>query len=226
MDSLEEKVLKTINKYKLIEKGDKIVLGVSGGPDSMCMLKILLNLYKRADKGEEIDIKKEGVSPNGNKNCQKGPSPVAIIVAHVNHMIREEAIDDENYVRDFCKKNNIDFYSKSIDVLKIANNNKIGVEEAGRIERYKFFDEILKKTGSNKIAVAHNKNDKVETIFLNVLRGSGLEGLKGIDAKRENIIRPLIECERSEIEKYCLDEKLNPRVDKTNFDNTYNRNKI
>ena len=160
------------------------------------------------------------------KNCQKGPSPVAIIVAHINHMIREEATDDENYVRAFCAEKNIDFYSKSIDIQKIANNSKIGVEEAGRNARYEFFDEILRQTGANKIAIAHNKNDKVETMIMNAMRGSGISGLKGIEAKRGKYIRPLIDCERSEIEEYCERYKLNPRIDKTNFENDYTRNKI
>ncbi len=215
-NSLEEKVLKTIQKSNLIEEGDKIVLGVSGGPDSMCMLNALINIYKNCQKGPSLVA----------KNCQKGPSPVAIIVAHINHMIREEAADDENYVRAFCAEKNIDFYSKSIDIQKIANNSKIGVEEAGRNARYEFFDEVLRQTGANKIAIAHNKNDKVETMIMNAMRGSGISGLKGIEAKRGKYIRPLIDCERSEIEEYCERYKLNPRIDKTNFENDYTRNKI
>ena len=147
-------------------------------------------------------------------------------VAHINHMIREEAKDDEDYVKEYCNQNGIDFYSKSIDVKKLANNNKVGTEEAGRYVRYKFFDEVLEKTSSNKIAIAHNKNDKAETIIMNIMRGSGITGLRGIEPKRRKYIRPLIECERFEIEDYCEKEKLNPRIDKTNFENTYTRNKI
>lgn len=196
------KVLKTIQKYNLIESGDKIVVGVSGGPDSMCLLDILI------------------------KVCQNSPSPLAIVVAHVNHMIREEANEEEDFVKTFCEKNNIEFYSKRIDVKKIANTNKIGTEEAGRQVRYAFFEEVLKKTNSNKIAIAHNKNDKVETIIMNIFRGTGINGLKGIEVKRGKYIRPLIECERNEIEDYCKKQNLNPRIDKSNFDNIYTRNKI
>lgn len=199
---LKEKVLETIKKYELISNGDKLVLGVSGGPDSMCMLNVLK------------EIKEEGTLD------------FEITVAHINHMIREEAKEDENYVKKYCEKNGINFYSKSIDVEKIANTNKIGTEEAGRDERYKFFDEILRKTASNKIAIAHNKNDNTETVIMNIIRGSGVSGLKGIEVKREKYIRPLIECEREEIEKYCEKENLNPRIDKTNFENVYTRNKI
>lgn len=187
----------------LIQDGDKIVLGVSGGPDSMCMLDMMRELK------EEKNINFE------------------IYVAHVNHMIREEAIDDEKYVQNYCLKHNIEFFVKRADVQKIANDKKIGTEEAGRKVRYDFFEEVLQKTGSNKIAIAHNKNDKIETIIMHLLRGSGLSGLKGIDAIRDNkYIRPLIECERQEIEQYCEDRKLQPRIDKTNFENEYTRNKI
>ena len=199
---MKEKVLGTIKKYNLIENGDKLVLAVSGGPDSMAMLNIL------------NELKNEGII---NFN---------FCVAHVNHMIRQEAKDDEEYVKKYCEENNIDFYSKSIDVQKLANNNKVGTEEAGRYARYEFFDEILEKTNSNKIAIAHNKNDKAETIIMNIFRGSGITGLKGIESRRGKYIRPLIECERFEIENYCEEEKLNPRIDKTNFENTYTRNKI
>lgn len=202
---MREKVLNTIKRYNLIENGDKIVLGVSGGPDSICMLNILNDI--RNDRKLQIEFD--------------------IIVAHVNHLIREEAIEDEDFVRKFCEKINVQFYSKSIDVQKLANNNKIGTEEAGRNARYEFFDEILEITNSNKIAIAHNKNDKVETIIMNVLRGSGTTGLKGIEPiKQGKYIRPLIECERIEIEQYCKDNDIQARIDRTNFENIYTRNKI
>ena len=201
---MKNKVLETIKKYNLIENGDKLVLGVSGGPDSISMLNIL-NEIRKDDK---VKLNYE------------------IVVVHINHMIRKEAVDDELYVKEYCDKRNIDFYSKSIDVKKLANTNKIGTEEAGRNVRYKFFNEILEKTSSNKIAIAHNKNDNAETMIMNIMRGSGISGLKGIEPKRGIYIRPLIECEREEIEKYCEKNKLNPRIDKTNFENEYTRNKI
>ena len=197
---MKDKVIETIKKYELIQAKDKIVLGVSGGPDSISMLDILRQIQ------EEFDFE--------------------IVVAHINHMIRKEAIQDEEYVKKYCEKNNIKCFVKRIDVIDIANNKKIGTEEAGRLVRYDFFDEVLKQTGSNKIAIAHNKNDKVETIIMHVLRGSGLSGIKGIEPIRGNIIRPLIECEREEIEKYCDENRLEPRIDKTNFENDYTRNKI
>lgn len=200
--TLIHKVLNTIKKYYLIELGDILVLGVSGGPDSITMLDILLKIQKT------------------------NQIPFHLVVAHVNHMIREEAIEDEEYVKKYCIKNDIQFYGKSIDVQKIANTNKISTEEAGRNARYEFFDEILQKIGGNKIAIAHNKNDKVETMIMNELRGCGIQGLRGIEPIRGKYIRPLIECERKEIEEYCMENHIEPRIDKTNFENIYTRNKI
>lgn len=201
--NLKEKITNTIKEFNLIENGDKIVLGVSGGPDSICMLDIL----RKIKEEKIVDFE--------------------IVVAHINHMIREEAKDDEEYVKNYCEKNNIEFYSKSIEVEKIANNNKMGTEETGRMVRYEFFDEVLEKTNANKIAIAHNKNDRAETVIMNMLRGSGISGLKGIEPIKNNkYIRPLIECERFEIEQYCEENKLNPRIDRTNFENIYTRNKI
>ena len=225
-NTIENKIKETIEKYDLINEEDKIVLGVSGGPDSICLLDFFNNLMKESKK-ENINAKEDynkGVSP-WQKIAKRGV-PLAIVVAHVNHMIREEASEDEAYVRNYCRKNGIEFYSKSIDVKSLANNNKIGTEEAGRKARYDFFDEVMKKTNSNKVAIAHNKNDKIETIIMHVLRGSGINGLIGIEPKRDIYIRPLIECERKEIEDYCIEHQLNPRIDKTNFENIYTRNKI
>lgn len=201
INMLKEQVFNTIKKYDLINENDKIICGVSGGPDSICMLDILKDLK------EELKFE--------------------LIVCHVNHLIREEAISDEEYVVNYCKVNNIKYYVKRIDVKKYADNNKQGTEEAGRNVRYEFFEEILQKEGANKIAIAHNKNDKIETIIMNMLRGSGISGLKGIEPKRENkYIRPLIETERTSIEEYCEEKNLRPRIDKTNFINDCTRNKI
>lgn len=200
---MEEKVFETIKKYNLIENGDKIVCGVSGGPDSISMLDILRKIK------EEKRINFE------------------IYVAHINHMIREESTDDEEYVENYCKKYNIQFFCKRAKVQEIANENKIGTEEAGRNVRYEFFEEILNEKNANKIAIAHNKNDKIETIIMHMLRGSGLSGLEGIKPIRDQkYIRPLIECERTEIENYCEENELHPKIDRTNFENEYTRNKI
>lgn len=197
---VKEKVLETIKKYNLISKNDKIVVAVSGGPDSMCLLHILLSLR------EEYNLE--------------------LNVAHINHMIRENAIIDEEYVKAFCEENNVKLFVKKADVLSISKENRIGTEEAGRKVRYEFFNEVKEMTSSNKIAIAHNKNDKVETIFLNLIRGTGTYGLIGIEPKNGIYIRPLLEIERENIERYCDEFNLNPRIDESNFENIYNRNKI
>ncbi len=198
---LKDDVLKTIKKYNLIQKGDKIVIGVSGGPDSICLLHILYNLK------DELEIQ--------------------ICVAHINHMIREVADMETQYVQDFCKKLKIECFVKKVDIIKLAKYEKKGTEETGREVRYAFFNEVLEKTNSNKIATAHNCNDKAETVILNILRGSGISGLKGIEAKREEkYIRPLIETDRKRIEEYCKENELNPKYDESNNESIYNRNKV
>lgn len=200
---LEQKVLKTIQKYELIESGNTIVIGVSGGPDSMALLNILIFLKQN----KKIDFN--------------------IVVAHINHGIREEAKEETKYVENFCKKSNIPCYIKVENVEELARKQKIGTEEAGRKLRYSFFEEIAKKVNASKIVTAHNANDNAETILMNILRGTGSTGLKGIEIKRENrYIRPLLEITRKEIEEYCKKKKLNPKEDKTNKQNIYTRNKI
>lgn len=150
-----------------------------------------------------------------------------IYVAHINHMIREEASDDEKYVQEYCIKNEIQFFSKKIDIISESKKDKRSTEETGRKARYDFFEEILLKTKSNKIATAHTANDNAETVLMNIIRGSGTSGLKGIQPIRNSkFIRPLIETTRLQIEEYCEQNNLNPRIDKTNKENIYTRNKI
>ncbi len=199
---LEEKVLKTLQKYELIENGNNIVIGVSGGPDSMALLNVLHSLKQK----KQIDVN--------------------LVVAHVNHGIRKEAEEETKYVEDFCKQKGIPCFTKREKVEELAKKQKIGTEEAGRKLRYEFFEEIAKKFPNAKVATAHNANDNSETVLMNLIRGSGLTGLKGIEVKRDKYIRPLIECEREEIEEYCKEEKLEPKYDKSNQENIYTRNKI
>lgn len=197
---LEEKVLNLIKRDNLIEPNDKVVIGVSGGPDSITLFHILNKISK-------------------NLNFE-------IVVAHINHGIREEATEDEQYVENWCKKFDVPFFALHVNVEKMAMEQKIGTEEMGRKVRYEFFEKIAQETNSNKIAIAHNKNDNCETIIMNIMRGSGSKGLCGINSKQGKYIRPLIEISREEIEEYCENENLEPRIDKTNFENIYTRNKI
>jgi tRNA(Ile)-lysidine synthase len=198
---LKEEVLKTIKDNNLINEGDKIVIGVSGGPDSICLLHLLNNL--------------------------KDTLKITIYVAHINHSIREVADMETKYVQDFCKKMGVECFVKKEDILSLAKKQKKGTEEVGRQVRYSFFDEVLEKTNSNKIATAHNSNDRAETVILNILRGSGISGLKGIEAIRDQkYIRPLINTDRESIEKYCEENNLEPKIDETNKENIYTRNKV
>ena len=201
LHKVEQEFLDTIKNSKLIEPGDKIVVGVSGGPDSTTLLTCL---YKYKDRFK----------------CE-------IIVAHINHLIRKDSTDDEKYVENLCKKINLKFYKKRVEVEKLAKEEKRSTEEMGTVIRYKFFDEVAEKEGANKIAIAHNMNDNAETMLLNLIRGTGLSGLEGIKSLEYNkYIRPLINCERKYIEDYCDINDLNPRIDSTNKENIYKRNII
>ena len=199
---LKENVLETIKKHNLINDGDRVVCGISGGPDSISMLNILREI--KEEKLYDFEI----------------------FVAHINHGLRENAKIDEKYVKEYCDKHGIECFVLNTNIKEVAEIEKRGLEETGRIIRYEFFDKVLRETNSNKIAIAHNSNDNVETIIMNVIRGTGLSGLKGIEAKSGLYIRPLIESNRELIEKYCEDEKLNPRHDESNDENVYTRNKI
>lgn len=201
---LKEEVLNTIKKYNLINNGDRIVLGVSGGPDSISMLNILYEL----------------------KKDNKMFSNIELFVAHINHGLRENAKLDEEYVKNFCKEKNIECYIYHAKVGEVAQERKKGLEETGREIRYNYFNEICKKTNSNKIAIAHNMNDNAETVIMNIVRGSGLSGIKGIEPISGKYIRPLIESKRETIEEYCEKENLKPRHDESNDINIYTRNKV
>ena len=167
----KEKIVKTITKYNLIQNGDKIVIGLSGGPDSISLINVLNEIRNDETFGLEFDL----------------------IAAHINHNIREEAKSDEDFVVRYCKEKNIDVYVLSIDINKKAKQEKKGTEEAGRNARYEFFEKIFIKTKANKIATAHTANDNAETILMNIIRGSGTSGLKGIRPIIENkFIIPII----------------------------------
>ncbi len=196
------KVRETIKKHNLVNYGDKIILGVSGGPDSICMLHIL-NYLK-----DEFNIK--------------------IYAAHLNHKIRGiEAQKDAMYVAKICDIMRVPCFIRAIDVPAYCKEKGVSVEEGARILRYNMFFEIKDKISADKIAIAQNINDQSETVIMRMMRGTGLQGLKGIQYKREDgIIRPLLDIDRQDIEKYCEQNNLNPRIDQTNLEEIYTRNKI
>lgn len=199
---MRDKVISTIEKYSMIEKGDGIVVGLSGGPDSTCLIHVLSTIR------ELYDIK--------------------IYAVHLNHMIRDsEALRDEKYSEELAKKLDIPFFSKQVPVEEYARKNKMSSEEAGRFLRYEFFEDILRKTGAKKIALAHSMNDQAETMLMHFIRGSGLSGISGIRPLREGkYIRPIIACSREEIEAYCSSNNLTPVIDSTNKEKIYTRNRV
>jgi len=185
----------------MFQKGDNVVVGVSGGADSMSLLYILRDISFSHD--------------------------LKIYVAHINHCIRgKDSDNDERYVSEICGKMGIPFFSFSIDIKKEAKKLSVSEETAGRFFRYKCFNEICDKFQNAKIALAHNKNDNAETIVMRFIRGTGIKGLCGIPPVRGNIVRPLIECQRDEIENYCFENKIFFRTDVTNTMDVYTRNKI
>lgn len=190
----------------LIKNNDKIVIGVSGGPDSMCLLYSLINLK--------------------NTFVQKYNISYSLVVAHVNHMIREESKEEKIYVENFCKQYDIPFYYLEEDVKNNSKEAKMSEEAYGRKIRYDFFEDVRKKENATSIATAHNMDDDIETILLNIIRGTGLKGLTGMGYRYNNVIRPLLNIEKKDILEYNKDQNLNPCIDKTNFENIYSRNKI
>lgn len=196
-----DKIKKRIEEEQLIKAGDRVVVAISGGPDSVCLLHALHCIR------EELNIQLYG--------------------AHLNHNFRGiEALKDAQYVTQLCEGLDIMSFVKSIDVPQFAKNNGRTLEEAGRILRYQFFDEVAEKVGATKVAVAHNQNDQAETVLMRLLRGTGLQGLTAIHHKRGKIIRPTLDLTRKEIEDYCEEHQLEPRIDETNLEPIYHRNKI
>ncbi len=202
---MERKVFDYLQSNNMLSKGDGVVVGVSGGADSMCLLRILLSMRER------LELK--------------------LLVLHVNHGIRGASADgDEQFVKEFCEANNTDFKAVHINVPEIASREGLTEEEAGRKYRYRSFFEACGENGFGKIAVAHNKDDNAETVLFNIARGSGISGLRGIRPTRVEkdvtIIRPLLNCTRKEIEDYLAEHGQSYRTDETNFENDYSRNRI
>ncbi|OPX45695.1 tRNA(Ile)-lysidine synthase [Ruminiclostridium hungatei] len=198
---LKQQVLDTIKKNRLINYGDGIVVGISGGYDSVCLLHILYSI------AEEYSLK--------------------LYPVHVNHMLRgEEAMRDESFVKDLCGKMGLEAVVERIDIANKALLEKISLEEAGRNARYEIFNRVLEEKSAHKIAVAHSKNDQAETLLMRLFRGTGPEGLKGIEYKRDNIIRPLLDAERGSIEGYVDGRGLEAITDSSNLHTDFFRNRI
>ncbi len=198
---LEKKVLETIKKFDMLSFDDKILVGISGGPDSVTLLKIILSFRQKYH--------------------------LLIYIAHLNHMLRgKESDEDANFVKNLAQELDLPCEIESCNLTKIARKKRLTLEEAAREYRYMFYLKTAQKFGANKIALGHNADDQVETVLMRILRGSGLEGLMGIPPVRDKIIRPLIECTREEIEEYCQEHQIEYRIDSTNKEILYFRNKI
>jgi len=197
--AVKEKVLKAINEYKMLENTNDIIVGFSGGADSVCLLHIL--------------------------NSLKDALGYSLKAVHINHGIRgEEADSDEHFAKEFCSEFGIPFEVFTFNCIKEAEENKETLEECGRRLRYESFNKACGK--NSKIATAHNANDNAETIIFNIVRGTSVKGLCGIPYTRDNIIRPLLNCSRIEVEGYCNENNLNFVTDSTNASIDYTRNKI
>jgi len=191
-----------IKNCDLIAFGDKIIVGVSGGPDSLVLLYVL--------------------------NSLKDQMGLSLYVAHLDHGLRKESKNDLLFVRAVAKKLGLPFISDEVNIKRIAKKGSI--EEIAREARLKFLFKAAKKFKANKIALGHTRDDQAETVLMRIIRGSGLYGLRGILPKRTingfTVIRPLIELDREEIDKFLKKKRIKPRIDSSNFEDIYFRNRV
>ena len=197
---MNHKLKKALSKYSMLSTGDRVVVALSGGADSVALLCALNSLK------EEYNL--------------------TLYACHLNHNIRgDEAKRDEQFVRDLCKSLGVELFVKSVDVPDVAKESKQSLELCGRNERYKFFSELSKKLNA-KVATAHTASDNLETVLYNITRGTAVSGLTGIHPVRDYAIRPLILCTREDIECYCSSNSLSFVTDSTNLTDDYTRNNI
>jgi tRNA(Ile)-lysidine synthase len=196
-----KKITATIENYNMLEKNDQVLIGLSGGADSMALFYALLLL--REVYG------------------------LTVSAVHINHGLRdEEAARDEGFVREICAQNGILLSVFHFDIRKIAKENGLTLEEAGRLKRYKAFEAAAVDHGARKIALAHHLNDQAETVLMRMIRGTGTKGLTGIPAVRGRVIRPFYNLTRAEIERFMAENGLDYVTDSTNAEETYARNKL
>lgn len=196
MPNLIKKIQNSIFEHSLFKRNAKIVLGVSGGPDSTCLLDVFSKLQKKY--------------------------ALELSIAHVNYHLRGHDSDrDEKFVKKLAEK-----YKLSLDILDAEIGEKDRSEEKLRSVRYDFFEKVREGNKFELIAVAHNADDQAETVLMRIIRGTGLNGLSAMSTKNGKIIRPLLEISRQEIVAYLKENKLSYRIDKTNKQSIYLRNKI
>jgi tRNA(Ile)-lysidine synthase len=195
------KVKETIRKYKLLERGDKVLIAYSGGADSTALLSLLW------------ELRKEWV--------------LELFLAHFNHRLRQSAEEDEKFVRSVADEYSLHLFVGGEDVRSYARSKSLNLEEAGRELRYSFLEKTAEECDATKIATGHTMTDQAETFLMRLIRGTGAKGLGGIyPVVAGKIIRPLIQVEREEITAYLAKRKLDFRVDESNFDRRFLRNKV
>lgn len=197
---LNNKVKKYIEQNGLIKPGERVIVGVSGGPDSMALLHILNNLAP-------------------SLHCE-------VLAAHLNHSLRAEAEAEELFVKEKCKTWGIICYSRTVSVADLARVHKTTLEDTGRNARYQYFNELRELTGAERIATAHHYDDVAETVLLHLLRGSGIKGLRGILPQSGNLIRPLLMVNKEELLNYLQAKEIDYCLDQSNNDSVYLRNRI
>ncbi len=197
--TIEQKAINFIDENHLIKKGDKVLVALSGGADSVFLLHFLIKFRKRFG--------------------------IEMAAFHLNHKLRRKtATSDEKFCAQFCSKNNVEYVSVAKDVKASTKKMKVSVEEAGREVRYGELNKALKKMECTQIATAHNSSDNVETVLLNFVKGTGVKGLAGIPVRRNNIIRPILCLSSEEIRKYLQANKIPFNVDESNLNSDYERN--
>lgn len=198
------KVRDYVNKKNLLKEGETVIAAVSGGPDSLTLLHML--------------------------RCLSSELNLNIVVAHLNHCLRPEADREEAEVEKIASRWSLTFESRVVAIRDLKKEEGISEEEAGRLARYSFLSEIAKKYNASRIALGHHLDDQAETVLLNIIRGTGVDGLAGILPKTKRggllLIRPLLCLKRCEIENYCWQNNLYPLTDSSNLETNYTRNKM
>lgn len=189
-----------INKYNMFVPNSTIGVACSGGIDSMCLLHFV--------------------------NSVKDDYGINVVAINVDHCIRKESAQDSKFVEDYCKKNGIKCHKFKVDVTKIASSEKLGIEESARKARYDIFYSLIEKGIVDKIAIAHHEQDQIETILLNLFRGCGLKGASGMDAVRDNLVRPFLTTKKTDILTYALTNSIPNVEDETNNNTDYSRNML
>ncbi len=196
----EQKVLQFIEKFHMLHEGTGVIVGLSGGADSVALLEVLC--------------------------CLRENLKLRISAVHVHHGIRAAAQSDADFCKQLCFEKNVDFYLEYADVPGLAETEGLSLEEAGRKARYHLFEIYRQKLNMDVIAVAHHQNDQAETMLFQLFRGSGIRGLSAMSPKNERMIRPLLAVSREEIEDYLQEKNLAYVVDETNDSDDYSRNRI